>query len=65
MKEMKMITVYIYNDKSLEKHPTLKIYGYPEVDKLLTDYANKGYSLKTMTEYPQDHDITFVFERDI
>ncbi|MBR4362247.1 MAG: hypothetical protein IKP42_05835 [Ruminococcus sp.] len=64
MKEMKLITIETYYQKqTVPSH--LKILSYPEVDQVISDYVNKGYEVKTMTEDHVNHTITILFEKEV
>jgi len=64
MKEMKLITIETYYQKqTVPSH--LKIFSYPEVDQVISDYVNKGYEVKTMTENQGHNTITILFEKEV
>ncbi len=64
MKEMKLITIETYYQKqTVPSH--LKIFSYPEVDQVISDYVNKGYEVKTMTENQPHNTITILFEKEV
>lgn len=65
MKDIKVISVNIYSMQKHVKFGDTSYTAYPELDHLLTTYANSGYAIKTMSENPPNHILTIVLEKEI